>query len=330
MKMIMTNIRTLAALLVASATFVACSNEDKIIEEDSTNDGYQVYTITIDANINGDDAAKATTRALAETTDRLASTWGSTDKVAAFNYTKAYAANLMPATTTYEIMAKAAAAKKALITGNLKPENESIGKSSAKLTGELTGNIESNEVLYLIYPYQDISDAASFASAKFTFEGQDGTLATIASKYDYRLGKAKVVSVDGSTISAVDAIKGSGPIKFEAKQAIVKFILIDENGDPINATGIDVGATNSSTHENDLVTGINLMTQSVERGELTIYDMPGTTNEIWIALNGVNNSDFFIIAYSSEGSYEFSKNGVTFENGKFYEIRIKMNQFYMD
>ena len=62
MKTMTKDIRTLAALLIASATFVACSNDENIIEEQPVNPAQQVYTMTIQASkLSGDDA---TTRGL--------------------------------------------------------------------------------------------------------------------------------------------------------------------------------------------------------------------------------------------------------------------------
>ena len=55
------NIKTLAALLIASATFVACSSDDNsIIENQQPVNPTGKYTMTINASKGGD----ATTRAL--------------------------------------------------------------------------------------------------------------------------------------------------------------------------------------------------------------------------------------------------------------------------
>ena len=57
---IMTNIKTLAALLMAGAAFTACSSSDEIIEQPANPTAPQVYTLVIKASKGGD----ATTRAL--------------------------------------------------------------------------------------------------------------------------------------------------------------------------------------------------------------------------------------------------------------------------
>lgn len=56
MKKMMTNIKTLAALLIASATFAACSSDDNTIDQQPAQPaGQQVYTMTVQVT-KGDDA----------------------------------------------------------------------------------------------------------------------------------------------------------------------------------------------------------------------------------------------------------------------------------
>ena len=56
MKKMMTNIKTLAALLIASATFAACSSDDSIIEQPVTPTAPKTFTMTVQAS-KGDAAA---------------------------------------------------------------------------------------------------------------------------------------------------------------------------------------------------------------------------------------------------------------------------------
>ena len=60
MKKFMTDIKTLAALLMAGAAFTACSSDDNIIEQPQNPTEPQVYTMVIKASKGGD----TTTRAL--------------------------------------------------------------------------------------------------------------------------------------------------------------------------------------------------------------------------------------------------------------------------
>ena len=72
------NIISLAALLIASATFVACSSDDNIFEEQPVQPTEQVYTMTVNAQKGGD---AATTRALSLSGSTLNATWTAGDAV---------------------------------------------------------------------------------------------------------------------------------------------------------------------------------------------------------------------------------------------------------
>ena len=73
------NILSLAALLIASATFVACSSDDNIIDEQPAK--AQTYTMTINASKGGD----ATTRALSidnsGTKNVLNASWATSENI---------------------------------------------------------------------------------------------------------------------------------------------------------------------------------------------------------------------------------------------------------
>ena len=87
MKKFMTNIKTLAALLIAGAAFTACSSSDDIIAEQPVNPATQKYTLTVKASKAGD----ATTRALALTGEgnkTLKPYWDGTETVTVKEGTK--------------------------------------------------------------------------------------------------------------------------------------------------------------------------------------------------------------------------------------------------
>ena len=82
MKKMIKDIRTVAALLMASATFAACSSDDNIIEEQPVQPTEQVYTMTVNAQKGGDAAdSRATTRALSLSGSTLNATWTAGDEV---------------------------------------------------------------------------------------------------------------------------------------------------------------------------------------------------------------------------------------------------------
>ncbi len=139
------------------------------------------------------------------------------------------------------------------------------------------------------------------------YTGQIGTLADIAAKYDY--AKAEEVGVD---IKA-DKVVGVAPVTFVNQQAIVKFTLLDKAD----------GTT--------LLSPTNL---TIEYGDenLSLTSIPSTTYEtngagvLFVAIPGFSGQTVTLTATGDGGTYTFTKSGITFENGKYYEISVKMKE----
>ena len=163
------DIRTLAALLIASATFVACSSDDDIISENQQPvNPTDKYTMTINAS-KGDDA---TTRALSLSGKTLSVKWANTDKVSVF-----------PASSWLTPLGTLTAA--------------ASDNGSTSLTGDLTTAPTAGDQLNLLFP-----------RATWDYTGQTGVLTgdnSIEKKYDYALANVEVASVDGNTINTTDA-----------------------------------------------------------------------------------------------------------------------------
>ncbi len=162
-------IRTLAALLIASAAFVACSSDDNIIANENQQPVIGKYTMTINAS-KGDDA---TTRALSLDGKTLNVKWANTDEVSVFP-TSSWLTPL----------------------GTLTAAASETGSTS--LTGDLTSAPSAGDQLNLLFP-----------RAKWDYTGQTGVLLSdansIEKKYDYALANVEVASVDGNTINTTDA-----------------------------------------------------------------------------------------------------------------------------
>ena len=138
------------------------------------------------------------------------------------------------------------------------------------------------------------------------YTGQIGTLADIAAKYDY--AKAEGVRVD---IEA-DKVVGVEPVTFVSQQAIVKFTFIDSDGTTLlNPTKLNVQYGAES---------------------LSLTDIPDdtyTTNEngvLYVAIPGFYDKKVTLRAKVGEKNYTFIKSNVTFENGKYYEVDVKMKE----
>ena len=149
------NILSLAALLIASATFVACTNDDNIINEpQQPANPTGTYTMTIEAT-KGD---AATTRALTLSGKTLNATWAQNEEVTVYNNTK-----------------------KVLLDGTLKAQSDG---SSTTLKGSLTGTIENGDELILRFNSADyasqsgtldyIAANCDFAEASITVSSVDG------------------------------------------------------------------------------------------------------------------------------------------------------------
>ena len=139
------------------------------------------------------------------------------------------------------------------------------------------------------------------------YTGQIGTLADIAAKYDY--AKAEGVRVD---IEA-DKVVGVEPVTFVSQQAIVKFTLTNSDG----------------------TTLLNPTALNVQYGEesLSLTSIPSTTYEtngngvLYVAIPGfVDEQKVTLTAKVGSKKYTFIKSGVMFENGKYYEVDVKMKE----
>ena len=259
------DIRTLAALLIASAAFVACSNSDDFIIEDQQPASGK-YTMTINAS-KGDGA---TTRALTigrnaeDTKNVLNATWATSENV------------YVQKGSTWA-------------TGSLQPQTDD---ATATLKGTLSGvTIAAGDDLTLQFPRSGARD----------YTGQVGTLADISSKYDYATATVKVASISPTGNINPEAATTT----FTNQQAIVKFTLKNKATDAaLSATQLVVNdGTNSYT-----------------------VTPASATSEIYVAIPGFSGQTVTLTATDGSYNYTFSQSGVTFTNGQYYEITVKMNQ----
>lgn len=138
------------------------------------------------------------------------------------------------------------------------------------------------------------------------YSGQIGTLADIAANYDY--AKADNVRVD---IEA-DKVVGVESATFVNQQAIVKFTLLDK--------------ADGTTLLNPTALTIQYGGESLS---LTIPADTYTTNGagvIYVAIPGFSSKEVTLTAKVGDDTYTFTKSGITFENGEYYEIIVKMKK----
>ena len=162
MKKTISNIRTLAALLMAGAAFAACSNSDDIISEQPANTDKQGYTLTVSASKDA-----AATRALTDDNGAIVASWETTDEI---------------------VVTKGTA-----IVGTLSPTN--IDGLNATFTGTINGEFAATDVLTLTY--HPIASLSAFASQNGTLSGS----ATSAENFDMAVATATISGIDGNNIT---------------------------------------------------------------------------------------------------------------------------------
>lgn len=142
-------------------------------------------------------------------------------------------------------------------------------------------------------------------SGALDYSGQIGTLADIAEKYDYAIASEVEVEVNEGQV------RGVVSATFENQQAIVKFTLKHPDG----------------------TTLLNPTALTIQYGEeslsLTIPADTYTTNGagvIYVAIPGFSDKAVTLTATVGDDTYTFTKSGITFENGEYYEINVKMKK----
>ena len=262
------NILSMAVLLMASAAvFTACSSDDNITGEQPANSVQKTYTMTVNASKGGD----ATTRALslgrndADTKNVLNATWDANEVVLVYQNGSQIGTLYSAASTTNE----------------------------TTLTGELSAPDAGQDLTLYFH-----------TNATPSYAGQDGTLATIASTYDF-CAPATITAgnftVSGSTVST------TGSASFGAnQQAIVKFTLIDkaDGTTPLSASQLVI---------NDGTTDYTITLASA-------------TSVIYAAIPGFTGQTVTLTATVGGDTYTYEKASVSFTNGKYYEIGVKMTK----
>ena len=177
--------------------------------------------------------------------------------------------------------------KSAELSGTLKAKKAG---SSTTLSGSLSGSIEVDDVLTL-----------KFCSDN-NYHSQGGTLDYIASHCDYATATVTVAAISGGNIS----IKESAA-SFKNQQAIVKFTLKDKA---------------------DGTTALNATSLVVTVGSSTTYTVTptATASDLFVAIPGISGENVTLSAKVGSDTYTYNKTGVTFENGKYYTIGVKMTR----
>ena len=223
------------------------------------------YTLSIDAT----KGQTSDTRALNPDGNKIVATWSMDDHVTVLNANNAEIGSMSPT----------------WIDGN-----------HAKLKTTLNSSIHLNtgDQLTLVFP-----------KTGRDYTGQKGTLADIATNYDYATTSVDVMYADDSFVSTTNA-------NFKNQQAIVRFYLTDDNSQPINASELTITAD-------------GLIQKGETTGPITI-NPANATNEIYAALSGINGI-VTLKATVGKGLYSYTTSQTKkYVNGKFYPIKVIMQK----
>lgn len=190
-----------------------------------------------------------------------------------------------------------------------------VYQSGAKI-GELTAAESSTSSTTLSGSFASAPSSSADLSFYFhsnadpAYAGQDGTLSTIAESYDFCA--PATVTVGNFTVDDVNKeIDVPGGISFGSnQQAIVRFTLKQSDGSalPSNPTSLTIYST----------------------GIISIESIPAatfTTNGdgvLFVALPGISSRPVRLVATVGSDKYIYEKSGVTFADGSYYEIPVKM------
>ena len=214
--------------------------------------------------------------------------------------------------------------------GTLKAQASNNGTTT--LTGEVTGLDLNKDVSFYLHSvnrrYNDVPENIKDIEQKGVLlkpaEGEDRSIET---NYDFAVctvSKDKI-SINGTEISV------AGGIALASRQAIVKFTLLDQNGNPLD----NVYRLKIKTTKGNYLTLTSSYMNAPELGD-EFYAEVASTNEVFMAVEMDGKQDVRLIAYIHKGGdnteyYFYDRENVEFKNGKYYEITVKMKPgIYLD
>ena len=281
-------IRTVAALMIAGAAMTACSSDDTLSEEQPVNPTEpKTYTMTVQATKSTGDNKDTRGLSLDETNHTLTPTWNAGEEVVV----------VQTVGTTNTTL------------GTLKAKASNDGVTT--LTGKLTGLQAGAQLKFYLH------------GSTYDYTGQTGVLLSdansIEKKYDYAFFQTSDYVVNNSTVTVTSGIN------LEAQQSIVKFTFVDEKGNSLNAQSLEIETKNPLVEKMNNVDG----TGNSQVKSMTIT--PATaTNVIYAAIpntepNKDRPNDYTLTVTDGNGKkYSYAKSGITFVNGKYYEVKVKM------
>ena len=150
------------------------------------------------------------------------------------------------------------------------------------------------------------------------YSSQNGTIEDISANHDFSCGTvvAGSFSVDGTKVTVPAGVSFDN-----TPQAIVKFTLFKyEDSQPLSTTELII--SDDATQQNILKTFDHLNGTST-KDDLTVTST-SATNVFYVALSDISSMMLNLFVNTGSKSYTYTKADVTFANGKYYEVSVKM------
>ena len=184
-------------------------------------------------------------------------------------------------------------------------------EGTATITAELADGVATGTDVTLIYPYSAVNTSGvNIGKVKNdVFKNQDGTIDYISANCDLRKGEGKItVNTNGASLK--------DKVTMDSQIAIWKLTLKKPSEDPDDPSDLDLNVTNSNPIQikSDgrviAATGANLQ--------------GGETNVVYLAMYPVEHKTITIKYTDDEGTYLFSKTGVSLGANTYYQSEVTL------
>ena len=189
--------------------------------------------------------------------------------------------------------------------------NDNLTNFIAKLRPDQHAHSNPAECI-LEGPFTTVPVAGDVLTLKITsnnYSEQDGTLSFIAGHCDYAVATLHVTGVNNGQIESTE-----GSAAFVNQQAIVKFTLKDK------ADGTTL-LTPSTLTVNDGTSDIATVTPA---NPAATYSTNGSNGVLYVAIPPIAGKTLTLTATVGEDTYSYTRFPVTFAQGQYYTISVKM------